>query len=190
MKLGEKTRLGLGLILIAFLLTLIVAMPVHAAEEWQATDTYRIMNFAVLVLILFFILRKPVANFFTDRVRLIKEQLEDLEKQKVEAENKLAEYNEKLSALDAEAEKIIQEYQRQGEEARTNILKQAETAATKLEQQARKSIEQEFKQAKLQLETELFDAAVQKAEDRMKGDITKDDHERLVTEYLDKVVKK
>ncbi len=190
MKFENIARIGLPFVICLSFLVFAISAPAHAAEGWQRTDTYRIMNFTVLVLILFFILRKPVSNFFSDRIRLIKEQLKDLEEQKKEAEKKLAEYNEKLSALDAEAETIISQYQRQGEEARENILKQAETAAAKMEDQARKTIEFEFAQAKLKLETELFDSAVEKAEDRMKSLITDEDHDRLVKEYLDKVVKK
>ena len=190
MKFGKIIHHGLPLVLGVAILLVAVVNPAFAAGEWERTDTYRIMNFTALVLILFFILRRPVANFFTDRIRLIKEQLEDLEKQKVDAEKKLAEYNEKLSTLDAEAEKIIQQYQKQGEEARDNILKQAEMAAAKLEAQARKTIESEFAQAKFKLETELFDSAVEKAEERLKSLITDDDHDRLVKEYLDKVVTK
>ena len=190
MKYKNVTRFGFPFIICISFLFLVLLNPAYAAEEWERTDTYRIMNFTALVLILFFILRKPVANFFTDRVRLIKEQLQDLERQKEEAEKKLAEYNEKLATLDSEAEKIIQQYQQQGEEARDNILKQAELVAAKMEKQARRTIESEFAQAKLKLETELFDSAVEKAEERMKSLITDDDHDRLVKEYLDKVVTK
>ncbi len=185
----QISRTGLLLIVLTSFIVFVVSAPAYAAD-WQSTDTYRIINFTALVLILFFVLRKPVANFFTDRIRSIKEQLEDLEKQKSEAEKKLAEYNEKLSALDAEAEKIISQYQRQGETARDNILKQAEAAAAKMEEQARKTIAYEFAQAKLKLETELFDSAVEKAEAHMKSIITDDDHDRLVKEYIDKVVTK
>jgi F-type H+-transporting ATPase subunit b len=189
MKFENIARRGLPFVVCASLMVLALSAPAYAADAWAKTDTYRIMNFTALVLILFFILRKPVANFFTDRIRLIKEQLEDLEEQKKEAEKKVAEYNQKLSMLDAEAEKIIQQYQQQGEAARENILKQAEASAAKMEEQARKIIEHEFAQAKLKLETELFDSAVEKAEDRMRSLITDEDQDRLVKEYLDKVVK-
>ncbi len=190
MKIQVMIRTGLSVIALASFFLYALAPPAYAADQWEATDTYRIINFTALVLILFFILRKPVANFFTDRIRSIREQLKDLETQKQEAEKKLAEYNEKLSALDAEAEKIISQYQRQGEDARENIMRQAEAAAAKMEEQARKTIAYEFAQAKLKLETELFDSAVEKAEERMKSLITDEDHDRLVKEYLDKVVTK
>jgi F-type H+-transporting ATPase subunit b len=64
------------------------------------------MNFAVLFIALFFLLKKPVANALNARISGIKEQLEELEAQKAEAEKQLSEYNERLSLLDKEAEGV------------------------------------------------------------------------------------
>jgi len=158
------------------------------AKGWVDTDTYRVMNFAVLAIALFFILKKPVSQALNSRIDGIKEQLKDLEAKKDAAEKELAEYNEKLSHLDQEAERIVAEYVRQGDEARARILKEAESAAEKLEKQAMRTIEHEFEQAKLQLHEEIMEKALAKAENILKAQITGDDQDRLVDEYLEKVV--
>ncbi len=158
------------------------------AKGWVATDTYRVMNFAVLAIALFFLLKKPVANALNTRIKDIKEQLAELESKKEKAEKDLEEYNKKLSLLSDEAEKIVAEYKRQGEEAKARILKAAESSAEKLEEQARKNIEHEFKKAKARLQEEILDKALAKAEELLKTKITDDDQERLVDEYLEKVV--
>ena len=155
---------------------------------WAATDTYRVMNFAVLAIALFFLLRKPVAQFLGDRIQGIQAQLDDLESKKIEAEKKLAEYNERLSHLSTESEKIINQYKEQGETLRNKILKEAEAAASKLEEQALRHIEHEFKQAKIRLEQEVLEKAIAKAEDRLKKKITDQDQDKLIEEYLTKVV--
>ena len=155
---------------------------------WVKTDWYRVMNFAVLAAVLFFLLRKPVSQALNGRIKGIQDQLKDLEAKKQEAEKKLAEYNEKIADLDQEAEKIVAEYVRQGEEAKQRILKEAENAAAKLEEQARRNIEHEFKTAKLELQEEILEKALIKAEKLVKEKITSKDQNRLVDEYLDKVV--
>lgn len=157
---------------------------------WAATDTYRVLNFAVLAIVLFFILKKPVKHFLNDRIRVIREQIEDLESQKQATEKKLAEYNDRLAALGREAEKIIDQYRQQGERVKEQILKEAESAAGKLQEQAHRNIEREFAQAKLKLETEVFEKAIEKAEQKLKQITTPEDQEKLVQEYLDKVVTK
>jgi F-type H+-transporting ATPase subunit b len=157
-------------------------------QKWVATDSYRIMNFTVLVVGLFLLLRKPVANALNSRIKGIKEQLEDLEVKKAAAESELAKYVEKLAKLESEADNIIEDYIRQGNDAKARILKEAETAAEKLEEQAKKNIEHEFEQAKIRLKEDVLEKAMARAEEIIKTKISTDDQERLVDEYLNKVV--
>jgi len=155
---------------------------------WATTDWLRIMNFAVLAIGLFILLRKPAAQAFSTRIKDIKNQLEDLEHRKEQATKELAKYAEELSKLDQRAQKIVADYIRQGEEAKTRILKAAEASAEKLEEQARRNIENEFKKAKAQLMQEVMEKAMARAEETVKRNITADDQDRLVDEYLEKVV--
>lgn len=157
---------------------------------WAATDTYRVMNFAVLAIALFFLLRKPASQFLNDRIQNIREQLKELEAKKTAAESKLAEYEEKLATLSGEEEKIIDQYRQQGQALRDKILEEAASAAEKLEEQARRTIDHEFKQARHQLEAEVLEKAIAKAEEILKKNITDQDQDNLVDEYLTKVVTK
>ena len=157
-------------------------------SHWQATDTYKTMNFAVLAIGLFFLLKKPVSQALGARIAGIKEQLEELESKKKAAEDELAKYNEKLATLEGEAETIVGEYVRQGEEAKARILAEAEKSAEKLEEQAKKNIENEFQKAKEGLQAEIIDKALLKAEEIIKNKISDEDQNSLVDEYLDKVV--
>lgn len=180
-------------ILIAFFMLFYAGMAFGSSEGakskgWVETDTFRVMNFAVLAAALFIVLRKPVAQALNGRIKDIQDQLDDLESKKKEAEKKLAEYNEKIASLDQEAEKIVTQYVKQGEDAKERILKEAEAAAEKLEEQARRTIENEFKNAKNKLQAEILEKALEKAEELVKSKITSDDQDRLVDEYLDKVV--
>jgi F-type H+-transporting ATPase subunit b len=158
------------------------------AKGWISTDTFRVMNFVVLVIALVFILRKPLSQTLGSRISGIKEQLEDLETRKAEAEKKLAEYKDKLAQLEREAEKIIDDYIKQGQEAKARILKEAESSAEKLKAQARRNIEHEFEEAKFKLQDEIFETSLQKAEEIIKNKISAEDQDRIVDEYLKKVV--
>ena len=159
----------------------------HGPKGWVATDTYKVMNFTVLIVALFFLLRKPVARALNARIKGIQDHLNELEVKKKEAEKKLAEYNERLFLLGKEADEIIAEYVRQGNEAKARILEEAESEAEKLEEHARRNIENEFKQAKSKLEEEIFEKALIKAEGIIKNKINSEDQDRLVDEYLEKV---
>jgi F-type H+-transporting ATPase subunit b len=159
----------------------------QGSKGWVKTDWYRVLNFAVLAAGLVFLLRKPLSQALRSRIAGIKEQLEDLESQKAAAEKKLVEYNQKLSDLEKEAERIVAEYINQGNEAKARILKEAAAATEKLQTQARRSIEHEFEQAKQQLQAEILEKSLAKAEEIIKEKISADDQNRLVDEYLEKV---
>jgi F-type H+-transporting ATPase subunit b len=158
------------------------------SKGWVSTDTFRVLNFTVLVVALVFVLRKPLSQALGTRIKVIRQQLEDLEARKAEAERQLAEYNEKLARLEKEADKIVEDYIKQGKEAKARILKEAETSAEKLKDQARRNIDHEFEQAKSLLQAEIFETSLAKAEEIIKNKISKDDQDRIVDEYLKKVV--
>jgi len=158
------------------------------SKGWLATDTYKVMNFGVLAIGLFLLVRKPVSQALNSRISGIKEQLSELEEKKQAAEKQLVEYTEKFSSLEQETEKLIEDYIRQGNEAKARIIDEAKKAAEKLEEQARRNIEHEFKQAKLELQREILEKALQKSEQILKNKITAKDQEKLVDEYLEKVV--
>lgn len=149
---------------------------------------YRIINFTILAGALFFLLRKPVKKAFGDRTQRIQEQLADLEKQKEEAEKKYAEYKGKLALLEQETAKIIASYIAEGEAVKAQIIDEARKMAEKMREQAKVAIQQEFEKAKAQLQAEIVNEAVIAAEKLIKKEINDEDQDRLVDEYVAKVV--
>lgn len=159
---------------------------VHNA--WLGIDTAKVLNFGVLIIALFFIAKKPVAEFFSSRAKGIEDEIRVLEQKKAEAEKKLVDYQARFKSLDQESKKILEEYMKQGEEAKIRILAEAEAQAAKLEAMAKRNIEQEFKSAKIKLQQDIAEKAMIKAEELIKASISSDDQDKLVDEYLKKVV--
>ena len=158
------------------------------SKGWGKLDWYRLMNFVVLAGALVLVLRKPVSKALSSRIKDIQEQLESLEAQRAEAEKQLAQYNEKLSQIESEAAKIVDAYIKQGNAAKAKILKEAEQTAEKLRAQARRNIEHEFDKAKQKLQQEVVESSLQMAEESLKKEITAQDQDKLIDEYINKVV--
>jgi len=149
---------------------------------------WRTMNFVVLAGGLIILLKKPVAQALAGRRQGIKDQLEDLERQKREAEEQLSQYKQKLSQLEKEVEKIVAEYIKDGEAAKAKIIEEAKASAEKLQEQAKKNIAHEFEKAKKELRAEMASQAVAMAEELIKKNINDEDQKRIINEYLTKVV--
>lgn len=188
----KHPKILIGLLVALLFLSFEAAMAASGGDSgskgWGNLDWYRLMNFVVLAAALVFILRKPVSQALSSRIKGIQEQLESLEIQRAEAEKKLAQYNEKLSQLETEAAKIVDAYIKQGNEAKAKLLKEAEQAAEKLRAQARRNIEHEFDRARQKLQQEVVESSLQKAEESLKKEITAQDQDKLIDEYINKVV--
>ena len=163
----------------------------HAAEQvskWVKEDWYKVLNFTILVIVLFLVAKKPVKEFFTSRIKGIEEELTGLEQKKQEAEKKIVALEARLKDLDGESKKIVDTYIQQGEDAKKRILEQAKEEATKLEEMAKRNIDLEFKTATAELKKEITEKAILEAEKLIKSSISSKDQDRLVDDYLEKVV--
>ena len=155
----------------------------------KVTDfIWRSVNFVVFAAILIKLLAKPAKNFFAKRSLDIAQTLEELEAQKAAAVQALREAEARLALVDAEREKIIQQYLAEGEMEKAKILEKAEMVAARIKEMATMTIQQETKKAAQDLKTEVVDLASKLAEDLIKEKVTYADQQQLVEEYLKKVV--
>ena len=149
---------------------------------------WRSLNFLVLVVVLYIVLKKPLSSALSGRRDQIANTLKDFEQKKAAAEKRYQELEGKLADLEAERDKIIAEYIRLGEEEKVKIIAHAHTLAERIREQADKSIAQEVAQAKVELKREVAIQAAAMAEELIRKNINDRDQVRLVEEYLDKVV--
>lgn len=160
----------------------------HAASGEKVNDLiYRVMNFAVMAIALFFILRKPLSNALAQRTAGIKQELEDLETKREQALKEVALLEERIRSAEGERDEILADFRTQGEREKLAIIDSAHSMAERIKAQAQFTIEQETQQAKAELRQEIADLSASLAEDLLKQNINDDDQQRLVNEYLDKV---
>jgi len=151
---------------------------------------WRIVNFIILLYILYKLMWKKMKSFFASRREGIQSSLDEAEVVKADAEKKFKEYDEKIKKAEEEIQGISAMIKAQGEEEKKRIIADAERASVKMKEDAKARMEQELKKAKNELRMEASELAVQMAEDILKKKVTKEDHEGMVREYLDRMVKK
>jgi F-type H+-transporting ATPase subunit b len=161
----------------------------HAAHALNWTDfLFRLMNFVLMLAILVKLLKKPAGNFFASRREDIQKLLSELESKKGEAESKSAEYQAKLAALGEETKAIVAELVMEGEAEKKKIIEAAERQAKYIKEQAQLAIQQELKTARDSLQEEISDLSVAAAEQILRKNIKTDDQERLVRDFMTRVV--
>jgi F-type H+-transporting ATPase subunit b len=153
---------------------------------------WRTVNFAVFAGVLGYLLIKkfPVKNFFAQRSQEIAQSLSELEAKKAAAAKNLQEAEARLAKVAAERDQIIQQFKDEGELEKVKIIQKAEMVAARIKEMAALSIAQETKKAAQELKVEVANQATQLAEELIKKKMTPTDQQRLVDEYLEKVVEK
>lgn len=148
---------------------------------------YRLLNFSIVVAALVFFLKKPIKNGLSGRRDDIEKSLKEARQAKEEAEAKFAEYDRKLSDATQEIAVIAAAIRKEAELEKQKIIANAKEQALKIEQDAEKAAELEVAKARLSLQQEAVRLAVGIAEDVLKKNFTKDDDNRLIDEYMQKV---
>ena len=148
---------------------------------------YRIMNFAVLLFILIKFGAKPIAAGLNSRKNKIKNDIEDLEAKKAEAEKSFREFEAKLASIEAEIDTIVEKAVAQAEIEKVRIIEKAEQAAADIQRQAELAIQHEIMAAKRTLKNDVADQAAALAETLIQKNLTAVDQVKIVEDYLAKV---
>lgn len=184
---------------VAWLILAGVALGAEAAGEHGGVTpekisdlVWRTVNFLVFAGILGYLLVKkfPIKDFFAKRSQEIAQSLSELEAKKAAAAQALKEAEARLAQVEAAREQIIRQFVEEGEKEKAKIIEKAEMVASRIKEMAALSIAQETKKAAQQLKQEIALQATELAEKLIKEKITPADQQRLVDEYLEKVVEK
>jgi len=149
---------------------------------WKAT------NLTILVVLLYKLLANHIKTYFKNRRMSIENAITEAEKTKREAEKKYEELKEKLQNIDKEAEKITELFRKEGLAEKERIIEGAKKEAEKIKRQAIQTIEQEAAKARLMIRKEFAELMVKTAADLISKKQNDNDNERIVKEYIEKVV--
>jgi len=161
----------------------------HGGTQWK-DFAWKTLNAAMIIGFLVYLLGPKIKGFFAGRRQEIKESLESATAQKAEAEKQYREYAEKIDKASQEIDGIFEMIKAQGVVEKDKIIEDAHKVAQKMKEDAQARIEQELKKASGQLRAEAVALSVRMAEEILKKNITAQDHEAMVREYMDKVVNK
>lgn len=163
----------------------------HGGEEhalpW-GNYILRLINFGIFVGLIWYLAGKKIAAFFGGRRSQIKKDLDDLEVRQNEASKRLKDVEQSIANLEAERKSLMDEARAQGEALKAAIIEKARKDAEQIKAQARMSAENESKAAMDALRAQMADMIVEAATKIVREKLSDKDHERLVDEYLTKVV--
>ncbi len=151
---------------------------------------YRFINFALLVIILFVVLRKVgIKKLFAARGEEIARRLDELRKAKDEAERKYEDLERRVREFESSRQSIIDQFHAEGQAEKDRLIGEARERAKQILEQADLTIQREMESAKDALKKELVVLATRKAEEILEKEMTDQDQDRLVDEFIERLGK-
>lgn len=145
------------------------------------------INFSILVIGLFVLLRKPVAKALADRREQIASQMRDSAAAKREAEAKLKEFETRLASFETEAREILNRAERDAKASQERIIQDAHATAERIVKEAELTAQANVAELKDQIRRETISRIMTMAEKMIRDKVSSDDQRRIVNEYVGKV---
>ena len=179
----KHAGLGLTRVMVPVLaLTLLFAVGAQASEGHDAPRWgdfgWRVLNFIIFAGILWYFVGGLARKFFSGRRARISQDLQDLEARRAEAQKRLDEVEKRISNLESERKAILDE----------SVVEEAKRQAEQIVQQARRTAENEGRAMLAEVRAAIADEIVDAAEKVLAEKLTAAEHERLITNSLNKVV--
>ncbi len=133
---------------------------------------WTIISFFLLLGLLWKVAYPQILKGMKKREETIKQQFEEAQKTKKEAENLLEDYKRQLAEARSEAQKIINEGKSLGENMRKEIVQKAQAESNQIVKRAQE---------------EIADLSIMAATKIINKSLNTEDNRRLVEEYVSKV---
>jgi F-type H+-transporting ATPase subunit b len=162
----------------------------HVDTAKQMKDfVWRCIDFGALFALMFWAIKKAdVKGSLAARRAGIEKMLQEAVEAKEQAEKKFSEYSAKLDKANKEIEEMSLAMRQEGELEKVRIIAEAKASADKIREQAELAAAQEVLKARTELRAEAARLAVELAEKKIKENIVKNDQDKLVADYITKVV--
>jgi F-type H+-transporting ATPase subunit b len=158
----------------------------HGGVNWKDL-MWRFINFAALVALLWYLLADKIKMYFSERKKDIIELIDEVEKNKNEAEQQFSSYQKKFQDIEKDIQDIRKSLIGEIDKEKNRIIEEGKINAKRILEQAKASAEQESLNAKQELRNSVIELAGDMAIQIISKSMNTADQSRLIDEYLTKV---
>jgi F-type H+-transporting ATPase subunit b len=145
------------------------------------------VNFAILVGVLVYFLRKPLSAFLKERAELMRKSIDDAANARAEAVRRLEAVDARLSKLSDEIAALNARMDAEAAAEAKSLHDAASSEIERIRRQAEFAGEQEVKKAKAELQQEAAALSARAAEELVRKSLSPEDQARLVRENIEKI---
>jgi F-type H+-transporting ATPase subunit b len=159
-------------------------MPQFETHFFSSLIFWEVLSFAILLFLLAKYAFPPILQTLDERERKIRESIEAAERQRAEAERRMAEYDAKMKAAQKEAEALVEQARVRAQQLLDDNERRLTQEAERIRASAARDIEQERRRAIDEVRAYTTDLALRVAEKLVERSLNDADHKRLAEETL------
>ena len=145
------------------------------------------LSFLILLVLMWKFAFPGVKKAMDARTERIRTNLDDAERVKTEAQTILEEYQRQLSDAKSEANRIIEEARQTADSLRRDLMTRAESEVAELRQRSQEDIQAAQERALAELRARVAEIAIGAAEVVVKKSLDRQTNLQLVEEYINSV---
>ncbi len=182
---NRKTALSAAALILVPALA--IASEAGGARSPWLDIVFKFINFAGLIAILYYALRKAVPQALKDRRDEIARELTAALEAKEAAEAKLGDYEKKVAEFKTEAARLAEEFRSEGEAQKAAIIRDAEAAAQNIRKNAEAAGDREVRRITEELRSEAVLGALRLAEETLKKQYGSEDQKKALELTIKKI---
>lgn len=169
----------------------VLAAVARPTLDFLSIDTgtifFTLCNTLILFLVLKHFLFGRVNKMLEDRQKSVADTYEEADRTKEEANALKDEYTSRLASAKEESAEIVRNATKKAQARSDEIVFAAKDEAARLMEKANSDIEREKKRAVNQIKDEITDIAISVASKVVEKEITAEDHERLIDDFINQL---
>lgn len=148
------------------------------------------INFAVVLAVLYFFAIKPLLGKMKERSKEIEKGLEDARKSEESLQQARGEYEKLINEAKKEANGIIEDSRKKGEEKKQEIVEEAKDEIEKTTQQEKKRLQKEHDEMISEVQKQIADIMNNSLEKLVREKVDKEKDEAFIKETLENIKNK
>jgi F-type H+-transporting ATPase subunit b len=162
------------------------AFAAEKAAKWRPTYDLilRWINFGIIVFLFYKYAKMPIMNFLKGQKEKLAKEIKKLEDKKEDMANKVKEIQKALNESEVRFADLKERIIQQGDRKKQEIIESAKDHSRIMLEGANRKIDSYILSSKNTFKAELIDAAIELAKERLPKEITDEDNERFIVQYL------
>jgi F-type H+-transporting ATPase subunit b len=199
----KRALINIGLIAVLVLIVMVLWSGVSLADQAESGNIFkrginfinenrqawdlimRWVNFIILAVVIIKYARAPLAQFLKEKRAETSLTIKQLEEKKAEAELKIRDGQIQLKSSQDKLALIKERIVAEGQKRKEKIIEEARQESRLMLASAHVKIENQIRDAAEKIKIELIDMAVQRAEARLPQLLVRQDHNRLIEQWMD-----